>query len=44
VILARMLWNFDMELAEESLDWTKKQRFFNLWEKGPLYVHLRPIR
>ncbi|KAK0609415.1 cytochrome P450 [Immersiella caudata] len=44
IILARVLWNFDMRISGESLDWMKKQRVFNFWEKGPLYVHLTPAR
>ena len=38
-ILARMLWNFDMELCEVSKDWNK-QRIFLLWEKPALMVKL----
>lgn len=39
VILARMLWNFDMELAPESDGW-EKQKVYTLWDKGPLMVKL----
>ncbi|KAK3689396.1 cytochrome P450 [Podospora appendiculata] len=42
LILARVLWNFDMRIAEDSLDWMSKQRIYNLWEKGPLNVYLTP--
>ncbi|KAK0624940.1 cytochrome P450 [Bombardia bombarda] len=42
LILARVLWNFDMRIAEESRDWMSRQRIFNLWEKGPLGVYLTP--
>lgn len=35
VILARVLWNFDLELCAESSEW-EKQRSFLLWEKRPL--------
>lgn len=44
IILARVLWNFDMNIAEESVDWMSKQRIYNLWEKGPLMVHLTPAK
>lgn len=46
LILARIIYNFDMELADvpENYDWMKKQRVYNFWEKGPLYVHLKPVR
>lgn len=39
VILARMLWNFDMELSPESDGW-EKQKVYTLWDKGPLMVKL----
>ncbi|KAK1147973.1 hypothetical protein N8T08_000489 [Aspergillus melleus] len=41
VILARVLWNFDLELQPESLDW-KDQKSFILWEKLPLMCKLIP--
>ncbi|KAK0750225.1 cytochrome P450 [Schizothecium vesticola] len=44
IILARVLWNFDMRIAEESVDWMSKQRIYNLWEKGPLMVYLALAR
>lgn len=42
LILARMIWNFDIKIAERSLDWMDKQQSYLLWEKIPLYVHLTP--
>lgn len=42
LILARVLWNFDMTTAEDSKDWIKQQKIYMLWEKGPLNVHLTP--
>ncbi|CZR68563.1 related to cytochrome P450 monooxygenase [Phialocephala subalpina] len=41
LILARVIFNFDMRLADESQGWLK-QKVYNLWDKGPLYVHLHP--
>ncbi|OBT52420.1 hypothetical protein VE04_06896 [Pseudogymnoascus sp. 24MN13] len=35
LILAQVLWNFDMELAPESDNWAS-QKIFSLWQKGPL--------
>lgn len=43
VILARMLWNFDMKLLPQSDGW-ERQRIFTLWEKGPLMVELNEVR
>ncbi|OBT98661.2 hypothetical protein VE01_03550 [Pseudogymnoascus verrucosus] len=42
LILAQVLWNFDMELAPESNNWAS-QKIFSLWQKGPLYVKLTPV-
>ncbi|KAI9875449.1 MAG: hypothetical protein M1830_008463 [Pleopsidium flavum] len=39
IILARIVWNFDLELCEESMGW-EKQKVYTLWEKGPLTVRL----
>lgn len=41
LILALVVFNFDMKIAEESKDWIT-QRNFLMWEKGPLKVHLKP--
>jgi len=40
VILARVLWNFDLTLCRESNQWNK-QKAFSFWEKGPLMTLLR---
>ncbi|CCU75987.1 putative benzoate 4-monooxygenase cytochrome P450 [Blumeria hordei DH14] len=42
LILAAMLWNFDLELQPESLDWKKSQKVFGLWERPALNVRLTP--
>jgi cytochrome P450 len=39
LIFARMLWNFDFELVDDSHDWAA-QKVFILWEKVPLNVKL----
>lgn len=43
LILCKVLWNFDMELAEGNLDdWSMEQRVWLLHERAPLYVKLTP--
>ena len=42
LILARLLWNFNMELMPESSNW-HVQKTFLLYEKGPLYCRLTPV-
>ncbi|KAJ4291290.1 hypothetical protein N0V88_006293 [Collariella sp. IMI 366227] len=43
LVLTRVLWNFDLRIAEDSLDWMNKQKVFNLWEKGKLNVYITPV-
>ncbi|KAI9375059.1 cytochrome P450 [Aspergillus egyptiacus] len=41
LILARMVFNFDMELDQAGLDWLDQESFI-LWQKPPLPVRLTP--
>lgn len=43
LILARVLWNFDMELDPSSTNWADQKTYF-LWEKRPLKVRLSQPR
>ena len=38
--MARMLWNFDLELCDDSKEWARQKVFF-LWDKPALNVRLR---
>ena len=40
LILARIIWNFDVELLPESQGWDQ-QKVFVLWLKNPLFVKLK---
>jgi hypothetical protein len=42
-ILARLLFNFDIELVNPEVDWLDQKVFF-LWTKRPLNVYLTPVR
>jgi cytochrome P450 len=45
VILASLLWHFDLDLCEESKGWPDKQKnYIVLWEKQPLMCRLRPVK
>jgi cytochrome P450 len=45
VILASLLWHFDLELCEESNGWPDKQKNdIVLWEKQPLMCRLRAVK
>lgn len=41
-ILARLIYNFDMELVDPKEDWLDQNVFF-LWCKTPLNVYLTPV-
>jgi cytochrome P450 len=42
LILARLVWNFDMEHTEESRNWMKDKKIWFTFEKRPMMVNLRP--
>jgi hypothetical protein len=42
LILSRMIWNFDLKLADDDQVWTD-QLIYTFWEKGPLNVVLTPV-
>lgn len=44
LILARILYKFDLELAPEARDWIKIQKVYTLWDKPKLPVYLKPIK
>ncbi|KAL1640058.1 hypothetical protein SLS58_007325 [Diplodia intermedia] len=42
LILANILWHFDLDLCDESKDWMD-QEVYTIWEKGPLMCKLKPV-
>jgi len=43
LILAKILWHFDLELVDTARDWMGEQKVFALWEKGSLDVKLTAV-
>lgn len=39
LILTRMIFNFDMTLAEPDVDW-ENQECYTLWTKSPLMIKI----
>lgn len=39
LILAKLLYTFDIQLCKESEEWND-QKTFLMWDKGPLYCQL----
>ncbi|KAI0883029.1 putative cytochrome P450 [Annulohypoxylon maeteangense] len=40
-VLAKLIWNFDLELAESDLDWHRDSRMYTLWSKPHLHVRAK---
>ena len=44
ITLARFIYNFDIELADDSIGWIDHQPvFWMVREKKPLNVYLKPV-
>ncbi|CAG8958605.1 hypothetical protein HYFRA_00009922 [Hymenoscyphus fraxineus] len=41
-ILARLLWNFDLEMTEQSRNWMDNQKAYLVWDKPGLFLKLKP--
>jgi hypothetical protein len=44
LIMAKVLFNFDLELVDKDRDWMKGQKVFTLWQKPSLMVRLHPVQ
>ena len=43
LILARVLFEFDLELTNSNELWLERLKNFALWQKDPLMVNLKPV-
>ncbi|KAM0328787.1 hypothetical protein ACHAQA_005201 [Verticillium albo-atrum] len=43
LILARVLFDFDLELEPQSKGWLETQKAYSLWDKPPLNIRLTPV-
>ncbi|KAE8825616.1 hypothetical protein PTNB73_08613 [Pyrenophora teres f. teres] len=41
-VLARLLWNFEIEGTKQSEKWMDDQKAYLVWDKPGLFVHLKP--
>lgn len=44
LILAKVLFNFDLELVDPGFDWMKAQKLYTLWEKPSMMLKLKPVQ
>jgi len=42
LILARILYDFDLRLDDSSKGWIQRQKSFSLWKRLPLNVYFTP--
>ncbi|KAF2756359.1 putative cytochrome P450 [Pseudovirgaria hyperparasitica] len=42
LIMAQILWHFDIALAPNNVE-LPKQKIYVVWDKTPLWVHLKPV-
>jgi hypothetical protein len=40
-IMAKLIWVYDLEMLDMSLDWHKESRMHTLWKKPPLWVRAK---
>jgi hypothetical protein len=44
LILAKIIYNFDMKIADECRGWLETQKMYALWEKPALDIYLTPVK
>lgn len=42
LILAKILWNFDISLHPDSKNWYEEHKVYTLWEKPNLNIYIKP--
>lgn len=38
--LAKLVFQYDWDLVDETLDWEAASRYYIMWQKAPIYVKL----
>ena len=44
LILSRIIYDFDIKLANDSQNWIDKQKAYILWDRIPLNVYFSPVQ
>ncbi|UKZ78942.1 hypothetical protein TrVFT333_006689 [Trichoderma virens FT-333] len=42
LIVARLIWKYDIEILDESIGWDRRCKSYIVWQKGPLYIRVKP--
>jgi hypothetical protein len=43
LILAKLIYNFDISIAEEERDWLRSQKAYTSWIKPGLPIFFKPV-
>lgn len=43
LVLAKIMFSFDMKLADGSENWIDRQKAFNVWDRIPMNAYLAPV-
>ena len=43
LILAKIMFSFDLKLADGSERWIERQKTFNVWDRIPMNAYLTPV-
>lgn len=43
LILARLVYSFDVRIAESSRGWVERQRIYLMWQKGLLVLRRKEV-
>ncbi|KAI0198467.1 benzoate 4-monooxygenase cytochrome P450 [Astrocystis sublimbata] len=44
LIIAKLVWQYDIELFDQSVDWHRDSKMQTLWQKPKLAVKIRPVK
>jgi hypothetical protein len=44
LVVAKVLFSFDLELVDKTQDWFSGQKVFSVWEKPSLMVKVTPVQ
>jgi len=44
LILAKIVWKYDMRLMDDSLDWVAQNKNYVFWDKPSLPIQFFPVR
>jgi hypothetical protein len=43
LVLSKLIYNFDISIAEEGRNWLRGQKAYTSWVKPPLPIKMKPV-